>query len=252
MTQNLEGKVGEVIGRGMSYNLIEDLAKKYSATPTDPKIIESYVMNTRRGMDEDSLKMLIAEYKKAGPASVLENMNLTLNDAKDGLVKAVEPVYQNLVTNSPENYLAEMAMAVSGKAQMKEKVEKALKAGDLGTVRKAYSETFKDKAWKHFIGAIASDTFINAFSQKYFQYDANNFLSQFAAQREVDGEVETYLDSKSLSNYLLNAIKSAKDDKQRQAIYLEAGKAMAKAQEKLMAQQKAQEEAAAKAKKAAA
>lgn len=258
MAETLEQKADNglqtVIPAGLNYLGLDRIAKAYVKDNTNTKLLAQYAQAITPYPTEESIAKIAQEMKKLSPAIVKENMDQTIKEQAQNLTQIVSTQYANLANTLPKEFLAQMALAVSGKKDEAEAIIELIKKGELDTVRKAYAGARKNKAWQHFV-ANASDEFIKSFAPIYFNGEAENFLQNYAkVEKNSEGKDEAIIDTKKLTDYILAQQANAKDDKQKEALYLRTGKGIAQFYEEQMkmaeaAQKKAAEAEAKKAKK---
>lgn len=252
LEQKANGGIDAVKNLGLNYIQVENLYKDYK--PEDETIPAQYAPYISPDQSKESIQVTAEGIKKMTPALVHENMGLKMKEYGQNLVGLVSSNYSTLANSLQGHELIEMALAASGKKQMQEEVSRAIKKGDMITVRKAYLniESRKNlKSWQHFV-MNADDNILKMSAAAYFEGDVNNFLEAYTIKKKDDkGEEVMGLDSKKLSGYILQIEANAKDDKEKQALYLRIGKSMGQYfQMQIMQAQEAQKKAEAEAKKA--
>jgi hypothetical protein len=262
MAENLEQKlsptVGQIVQQGLKYNNLTKITEEFAKNPSDYNLIGNYALLSNPGLDENMFRAYLDSFKKASPAVVRENMDISVKINGDNLAELVKASYKVAVDECDEEILAQAAYFASGADKEFEKVQTALKEGKTMDVRKKYMTTFKDANWAHFVATIATDDFIKVFAPMYFKSQEENFQEQFKSTRKVGDKEEPYLDKTKVVAYLDKNLADAKDDKAKSGFYTNLGKGIANAyfvreqmaKMRVEAEEKAKAEAEKKAKEA--
>jgi hypothetical protein len=249
MAENLEGLIRAVVQLGMKQKGLTDLAKTFSKDPTNYKSIENYAQMLYGDVTQGLGKTAYEDLKKASPALVRENMDLSIGEAKATIGKVVGENYEAVVASLDDQATQHAALAASGKAKEAEAIMEALKAEKYDELREKYAKFVASKGFKahaHYIKNVAGAEFFKMYSNYYLQASASEFLKDFLLPQK--GEEEPKLDSKKLKAYLLEAPSKAKDDKARDAFYADIGGAISDYHVKIAELARKQAEAAEKAK----
>jgi len=122
------------------------------------------------GDKEENVKIL------KDPLVAVKQAKVLLNSGYKSMADYASRNLSSLLNEMPEKILVEVAAILPDKNKPYTQIAQYMQAGDMKSARKAYAETFRDKAWKKFILECPDERIIQSRMKMYVDYKKSEFI----------------------------------------------------------------------------